>query len=159
MNDLDIYQLPDPIASGAASGENSNASATKQNYKEEFYPPPFVHYVKRPKFTLGNQLSRYGNGRILYEGVLSNSSEPNIDFLHSKGISINSHPSNWFNFLMSINFKRKSHSDEVTIGYFTSWTNKKLILMNAGPCGSIYPNYKKFAVDEVMKHIGIYAFT
>ena len=34
----------------------------------------------------------------------------------------------------------------------------KLLLMNAIPGGSIYPNCTPFAVDDVMKHLGLYIF-
>ena len=71
---------------------------------------------------------------------------------------MNSHTANWFNVFMPIHYKIQAHPDEVTISYFTSYTNKKLLLMNAGPGGSIYPNFAPCAVDEVMKHLGIYIF-
>ena len=104
MNYVDVYQLRTPIASGA---ESENASE-------------FVQYVKRPKFTHGNRLARDGNGNVFYEEVLSTTSEPNIDFLHSKGINTNSHPDYWFNIFMKIHSKiQAQHPDEVTIADLT----------------------------------------
>ena len=52
--------------------------------------------------------------------------------------------------------KRHAHRNEVSIADFTSWTNRKMILMNAGKGGSLYPHCNPFTVDEVMQHIGIY---
>ena len=50
--------------------------------------------------------------------------------------------------------KRHAYRDVVSIADFTSWTNKKMILMNAGKGGTLYPHCNPFTVDEVMKHIG-----
>ena len=59
---------------------------------------------------------------------------------------------------MPINSKRQAHPDEVTTADFTPWTNKKLLLMNAGSGGIIFPKCTPFAVDEVIKHLGLYIF-
>jgi len=114
--------------------------------------------VKVPKFMRGNHFDRDDDGKILYDEVLSSESTPNMDVLHSKGISINSHPADWFNVFMLIHSKRQAHPDEVSIADLTSWTNKKLLLMNAGSGGSIYPNCVQFSVDKVKKHLGLYIF-
>ena len=54
--------------------------------------------------------------------------------------------------------KRQSHPYEVSIPDFTSWTNKKMIFMNAVQGGVVYLNCVPFTVGEVMKHIGLYIF-
>ena len=39
---------------------------------------------------------------------------------------------------------------------FTSFTNKKAYLYNAGSGGTQYPEFKEFSADEIMQHLGVY---
>ena len=158
LDDSGGCQFHATIASGAAREEDPTAHAEKHNYEEEFYRPPFIQYVKIPKFTRGNRLARDANGDIIYEEVSPTESSPNIDYLLQKKIHVNSHPADWFNVFMSKHSKRQSHPDEVSIADFTSWTNKKMIFMNAVQGGVVYLNCVPFTVGEVMKHIGLYIF-
>ena len=48
--------------------------------------------------------------------------------------------------------KSQSHTEKVSIADFTSWTNKKMIFMNAGQGGVVYQNCVNFTVDGVIKH-------
>ena len=114
--------------------------------------------MKVPKFTRGNRLARDRQGKIIYEEKESTESWPNIDYLNGKRININSHPADWFDIFMPKKSKRQSHPSEVSIADFASWTNKKILLMNAGKGGVQYPNCVPFDVDETMKHIGLYMF-
>ena len=45
---------------------------------------------------------------------------------------MNYHPVDCFNFFMKIHSKIQAHPNEVTISYFTSCTNNKLLLMMWG---------------------------
>ena len=52
---------------------------------------------------------------------------------------------------------RRQYKNGVTsIADFTSFTNKKLYLYNAGSGGTQYPDFKELHVDEIMQHLGIY---
>ena len=42
------------------------------------------------------------------------------------------------------------------ISDFTSITNKKAYLYNAGSGGTQYPDFKEFSTDEIMQHLGVY---
>ena len=44
----------------------------------------------------------------------------------------------------------------LTLSDWTTFTNMKAMLSNAGEGGTIYPDFVPFTVDELMKHIGIY---
>ena len=156
LRDSDGYEFYAPIASGAARAEPSSGHALKMNYREYFERPKFLQPVYLPKFTRGGRPAKDTNGDTIYESKLSEDTHPNVETLHRKGINLNSHPAEWFDIFMPKHSKRQSHPDEVTVADFTTWTNKKMILMNAGKGGSVYPNCHPFSVDEVMQHIGLY---
>ena len=44
----------------------------------------------------------------------------------------------------------------VTVDDFTSWTNTKALILNAGEGGGRYKTFSLFSVDEIMAHLAIY---
>ena len=46
----------------------------------------------------------------------------------------------------------------MSIADFTSFTNKKAYLYNAGSGVTQYPDFKAFSVDEIIQHLGVYIF-
>ena len=101
-------------------------------------------------------MARDAVGNIIYKEVASTESSPNIEYLLQKKIHVNSHLTDWFNVIMPKDSNRHSHTDEVSISDLTSWTNKKMVFMNAGQGGVMYLNCVTFTVDDVIKHIGLY---
>ena len=149
------HQFCPPIA-GLPANEETTQRSTKKNYKEEFHRPPFVKQVKFPKSNLIGRTLRDSDGKFLYEVTNSTDTVPNIDALHTRGISIDSHPAEWFNLFLPIYKKRKENPNVVTIEDFTTWSNKKVYLSNSGTGGSQYPKWTLFSIEEIMCHLGIY---
>ena len=81
-------------------------------------------------------------GDYIYEDRTHTESLSNLDFLESCGISIISYPDDWFNVLMPRSTRRQDKNGVTSIADFTSFTNKKVYLYNAGSGGTKYPNFK-----------------
>ena len=52
--------------------------------------------------------------------------------------------------------RRQDKNGVTSIADFTSFTNKKAYMYNAGSGGTQYPDFKEFSVDEIMQHLGAY---
>ena len=59
---------------------------------------------------------------------------------------------------LPIKYKIQVPPEDITVTQFTSRTNKKEILMNAGGGGKIYPDNAPFTVDKLIKHLCLYIF-
>ena len=71
---------------------------------------------------------------------------PRPEFLFEHGLNANSLPHEWF----------KSFSSRSLTGMWTSYTNDKALLSNAGQEGKIYPDWVPFTNDELRYHVGVY---
>ena len=72
-----------------------------------------------------------------------------LDWLNEHKLNENSHPLEWINATLltkdkNLNGKRKSLFET-----WTTYTNLRAALMNAGQVDSLYPDFKPFAVDEI----------
>ena len=99
---------------------------------------------------------KYLKGDYIYEDCTHIESLPYLDFLESHGINTTSHPADWYNVLMPRSTRRQDKNGVTSIADFTSSTNKKAYMYNAGSGGTQYPDFKEFSVDEIMHHLGVY---
>ena len=100
---------------------------------------------------------RYGrDGRVMYKKQSSDETVPNIEAINEAGLNCQSHPATWFNLFMPREKRRQDNPDVVSVVDFTSWTNTKAVMENAGPGGVLYPDFTPFSNDEVMQHLGLY---
>ena len=99
---------------------------------------------------------KYRKGDYIYEDRTHTESLPNLEFLESHGINMTSHPDDWYNVLMTRSTLRQDKNGVTSIADFTSFTNKKAYLYNAGSGGTHYPEFKELSVDEIMQHLGDY---
>ena len=83
-----------------------------------------MQQVKVPKNNLIGRTIQDSDGSFLYEVTKSTDIVPNIDALHARGISIDSHPAEWFNLLLQIYKKCQENPNSFTIEDFTTWSNK-----------------------------------
>ena len=95
-------------------------------------------------------------GDYIYEDRTHTELLPNLDFLEIHGINTISHPADWYNVLMSQSTRRQDKNGVTSIADFTSFTNKKAYLYNAGSGGTQYLDFKELSVDEIMQHLGVY---
>ena len=75
-------------------------------------------------------------GDYIYEDHTNTESLPNLGFLESHGIKMNLHPAVWYNVLMPCSTRRQDNNGVTSIADFTSFTNKKSYLYNAGIGGT-----------------------
>ena len=136
--------------------ERPGMGATKRNYTQRFDRDLFQHEVLLPKRDSMGRM-RYGaNGRVLYEKQSSDKTVPDIQAINEAGLNCESHPATWFNLFMPREKRRQENPDVVSIVDFTTWTNTKAVMENAGPGGVLYPEFTPFSNDEVMQHLGLY---
>ena len=81
-------------------------------------------------------------GDYIYEDRTHTESLPNLEFLESHVINTTSHPVDCFNVLMPRITRRQDKNGVTSIADFTSFTNKKAYLYNAGSGGTQYPDFK-----------------
>ena len=135
--------------------EDENGS-TKKNYTLNFDCPPFISSCKQPKLNRYQKPMKDRKGDYIYEYRTHIESLPNLYFLEIRGINTTSHPGDWYNFLMPRIMCRQYKNGFTSIADFTSFTNKKAYLYNAGSGGTQYPDFKEFSVDEIIQHLGVY---
>ena len=81
-----------------------------------------------------------------------------LDWLNEHKLNENSHPLEWINATLltkdeCLNGKRKSLFET-----WTTYTNLRAALMNAGQADSLYPDFKTFTVDAIRQHVGLCVF-
>ena len=102
------------------------------------------------------RIMRATNGKVRYEKTSTDETGPNIQAIHDAGLNTDSHPVLWFDLFMPRERKRQEHQDVVTLADFTTWTNMKATMQNAGEGGVVYPEFKKFIMIELQQHLGLY---
>ena len=68
----------------------------KRNYKEKFDRPPFTGTTKVPARYRNGKISQDHQGNTKYKVQVCNETVPNIEWCHSKGLGLQSHPVEWF---------------------------------------------------------------
>ena len=71
---------------------------------------------------------------------------PNPEWISKNKLDINSHPSKWFEAFLPNN----------VVDTWTSYTNTKAMMSNAGEEGKSYPDFIPFTCAELRKHIGLF---
>ena len=116
--------------------------ATKKIYTLNFDRPPFISSCKQPKLNRYQKPMKERKGDYIYKDRTHTESLLNLEFLESHGINTTSHPDDWYNVLMPCSTRRQDKNGVTSIADFTSFTNKKAYLYNAGSGGTQYPNFK-----------------
>ena len=135
--------------------EREGMGATKKNYVKRFDRELFMHEVLLPKRDVRGRI-RIKNEKVEYEKQSTDETVPNIHAINEAGLNCDSHPAMWFNLFMPKEKQRQANPDVVSLSDFTSWTNTKAVMENAGPGGVVYPEYVPFTNDELMQHLGLY---
>ena len=76
--------------------------------------------------------------------------------LQKNKLTENSHPSDWFSALLPDKRVLDQPNHLVSIADWTTFSNKRAMLANAGPGGIIYPDFKPFTLEEVKKFVALY---
>ena len=116
--------------------------ATKTNYILNFDRPPFISLCKQPKLNIYQKTIKHRKGDYIYEDLTHTESLPILEFLESHGINTTSYPADWYNVLMPRSTRRQDNNGLTSVADFTSFTNKKAYLYNAGSGGTQYPYFR-----------------
>jgi hypothetical protein len=69
-----------------------------------------------------------------------------------------SKPLEWFEALLPLKRNANDPASLVTINEWTTYSNKKAMLANAGAAGGVYYDWKPFSPKEVQKFLALYIF-
>ena len=146
-NDGSAFHAPTPNFPGV-NIRTENAAPKKRNYGETFDRPPFVATVdideldsfKRRKLDPRTKKVQTKSVRVEDTGM------PKPAFLRKHGLDCDSLPHEWFEVFLP----------KTLTSLWTTYTNTKALLANAGQKGEIYPDFKPFTPTELRKHIGVY---
>ena len=110
-----------------------------KHYTLNFDRPPFISSCKQPILNRYQKPMKNRKGDYIYEDRTHTESLPNLESLEIHGINTTSHPAYWYNVLMPRSTRRQDNNGVTSIADFTSFTNKKAYLYNAGSGGTQYP--------------------
>jgi Transposase IS4/SAP domain len=128
----------------------------KFDYSESFDRPPFTA-MSRVVETLSNgKVAKDRKGDIKWKQEVRATGRANIDWVESRGLTEFSAPNKWFGALLPEKKKRTDPRSMVSIAEWTTYSNTKALLLNAGQPGYLYPDWKPFTVTEIKKFIGLY---
>ena len=80
----------------------------------------------------------------------------NPEWLAKHLLTDKSHPSDWFLALLSDKRLPGQSNHIISLADWTSYTNTKTMLINAGQLGGIYPDFKPFSPQEVKQFLALY---
>jgi len=119
----------------------------KYNYSQQFDRPPFTGVVTQPILNVSNGKPRLlSSGRMVFRDANRDKGAPNPKFIKQHGLNTSSHPIDWFEAYMP---------DDLWAEWTTN-TNRKAYLSNAGNPGQPYPDFKPFSILELRQFVGLY---
>jgi hypothetical protein len=131
------------------------AEAPKYNFSEQFDRPPFTALATVVKLNNKGRPVFDRLGRAVYEQVIREDGCANLEWLKQNKLTQESHPSDWINALLPLQKKAGASPSTVSIDEWTSYTNLRAILMNAG--SSIYAGqFKPFTPQEIRRFLALY---
>ena len=112
----------------------------------QFDRPPFVGTMHVPKISKFWQKMKGKDGKYIYNNKpVGDKGRPKEQFLTAHNLSANSTPLDFLNAFCPV-----SLTDT-----WTTYTNNKVILANAGQPGRPYPDWTPFQADELRKYIAV----
>ena len=145
-----------PTTSEAEHNSDFQDRPKKRNYAETFDHAPFVAERLLPQKNLRGQFRKDRNGNFIYKKQPTTETVPNLEYLFTKGIGLESHPADWFELFFPRNRNRLTCPKAVTLDDLTAWTNTKAVINNAGAGGGKYKGFVNFLSTEIMAHLGLY---
>ena len=115
------------------------------DYPNIFDRPPFTKIVDVPVFDRFGRRKIDDNKSKAVKKVATSEGTPDQSFLDKHNLDHNSSPINFF----------EAFCPTSLTGMWTTYTNHKAMLANAGQAFQAYPDYKPFTVHELRKHIGV----
>ena len=118
----------------------------KYNYAETFQRSAFTGKANLPVQKKGGGVRKTATGQIMMSVIDREKGCPNPDFLTKHGLDTSSSPVDWLEpFLPTLLW-----------GQWTSYSNRKALLANAGNPGFSYPDFTGFTVAQLKQFVGLY---
>lgn len=126
---------------------------TKYNYSKKFDRPQFDGVAEQPEHDRLGGVKKDASGNYIYKDLPIQNAVANMEFIRKNNLNTASLPHQWFDAFMS---RHSTPGSKCSLHDWTTFTNMKAILGNAGEGGFIYRDFKRFTVDEIQKHSGVY---
>ena len=79
------------------------------------------------------------------------------EFTKATQLTTESSPVEFFESFLPV-FQKHPQYHKTSVGDWTTWSNAKALLANAGQPGGLYPEFKPFKVKEVKKFLALFMF-
>ena len=132
----------------------------KYNFTAIFDRPTFEGKSKMPIVNNDGVAMMNTNGTPKWNEVKRDQGGPNPDFLKKHGLSAGSHPTEFVEAFLPqhLNMYSTPKCEYPSLAQWTTFSNLKASLSNAGPEGVVYPDFVPFTVEDIRQNIGIYFF-
>ena len=145
-------QHPNLVGPTVPTGQ---AEAPKYNFNEEFDRPPFVAKSTVAKVNNKGKPVFDRQGKLVYEQVIREDGCANLEWLKQNKLTPDSAPADWINALLPLKKKLGDSPFTVSIEEWTTYTNLRAILTNAG--STVYVGqYEPFTPQEIRRFLALY---
>jgi hypothetical protein len=129
---------------------------SKFDYPDIFDRPPFTEMSSVFQRDKKGRVVKNRRGQIEMKDEIRENGRANAAWLDKHKLTSSSRPSAWFKALLPLKRKPSDPLSLVIISDWTTLTNKKALLANAGVAGGVYHNWKPFSPVEVRQFIALY---
>ncbi len=157
----ELIPLTEAVAIVTADGlraptvPENKASAPKLNFGETFDREPFTELCEIFR-TVNGKLVKDRRGKVIKEQEIRNEGRANAEWLTKKKLTVESSPKDWVEALLQDKRKPTDPRYVVTISEWTTYSNAKAMLSNAGQKGGIYTELTPFSPQEITSFLGLY---
>ncbi len=129
--------------------------APKFNFGEIFDREPFTELCEVYK-SVNGKLVKDRRGNQVKEKEIMNEGRANLEWLMKKKITMESSSEDWVEALLQDKRKPTIPRHVVTMAEWTTYSNTKPMLSNAGQKGGICPEVTPFSPQEIKSFLGLY---
>jgi hypothetical protein len=134
---------------------SGQAEAPKYNFEETFDRPPFTAVSSTVKLNTRGKPVHDRKGQVMFEEEIREHGRANLEWLKCNKLTSESKPSEWIDALLPIKRKKGDSPLTVAIEDWTTYTNLKAVLMNAG--STLYQgNFVPFTPLEIQRFLALY---
>ena len=143
---------PDLVGPTVPAGERE---FSKYNFTETFDRPPFIALSEVIATGPTGKPVKNRKGEVQWRDEVREKGRASKEWVESQGLNEFSKPSEWLEKLIPDKQKTSDPRCMVTIGDWTTYTNTRALLANAGTKGQLCPDFTPFSAVEVKQFIGL----
>lgn len=130
----------------------------KFDFPDTFDRPPFTEMSEIYETDRNGKVVKNRQGKIQTTSEIRYEGRANSEWLKKNKLTNKSKPSEWFEALLPLKRNANDPASLVTINEWTTYSNKKAMLTNAGAAGGVYYDWKPFSPKEVQQFLALYIF-